>query len=254
MGALHEGHRSLIRAARADGCQVVVSIFVNPTQFGPNEDFERYPRPLQADLAICEDEGVDCVFCPSVAEMYPVEPSTAVIVPGVSEGLCGVGRPGHFQGVATVVAKLLNIVQSDRAYFGQKDYQQTVVLRRMVADLCWSIELVVCPTVREPDGLAMSSRNAYLSPEQRIQARCLYAALSQSRDQIAAGNSDVSQLVQNMRSHIESAGPCRIEYVEIVDAEDLSPKSKVEGPCVLALAVRIGPCRLIDNILLDVTS
>lgn len=252
MGALHEGHRSLMRAARAACGQVAVSIFVNPTQFGPNEDFERYPRPIEADLAVCEQEGVDAVFCPAVAEMYPSSSGTSVRVPAsLGEVLCGRHRPGHFEGVATVVTKLFNIVQPDVAYFGQKDFQQTVVLKHMVRDLCWSIELAVCPTVREPDGLAMSSRNAYLPPEQRTQARSLHSAMMEAQQRIASGERDVAQLVRLMREHIESAGPCRIDYVEMVDPDDLTPQAQVDGQCVIVMAVRIGECRLIDNLLVD---
>lgn len=251
MGALHEGHRSLMRAARGDCGVVVVSIFVNPTQFGRGEDYNRYPRPIEADLAACHAEGVDAVFCPTVQEMYPEGSVTAVTVARLTEGLCGAHRPGHFDGVTTVVAKLFNIVQPDRAYFGQKDAQQAVVIRRMVRDLCWPIEIIVCPTIREPDGLAMSSRNAYLSPAERIQARCLSAALGWARDQIAAGRRDVAELVSQIRQRIASAGPCSIDYIEIVDAEELTPKERVEGRCLIALAVRIGSARLIDNVVVD---
>ncbi len=251
MGALHEGHRSLMRTAR-EGCQiVVVSIFVNPTQFGPGEDFEKYPRPLARDLAVCQEEGVDAVFVPEVGEMYPADAVTTVSVARLTEGLCGRHRPGHFDGVTTVVAKLFNIVQPDRAYFGQKDAQQAAVIRQMVRDLNWPIEVVVCPTVREADGLAMSSRNAYLSPEQRRQALCLSQALNWAKGRIEAGQRDVSKLTAAMREQIEAAGPCEIDYIEVVDAETLEPKASVQGQCLVALAVRIGPARLIDNVLVD---
>jgi pantoate--beta-alanine ligase len=251
MGAIHDGHRSLMRAARQACDELVVSIFVNPAQFGPGEDFERYPRPLEADLAACEAEGVDLAFCPPVAEMYPDGSATTVSVARLTEGLCGPHRPSHFAGVTTVVAKLFNVVQPDAAYFGQKDAQQAAVIRRMVRDLLWPIEIVVCPTVREPDGLAMSSRNAYLSAEQRAQARCLYEALCWVRGQIEAGQREVQPLLQQMRRRIESAGPCSIEYVGLVDAEELTPRVTVRGRCLIALAVRIGPARLIDNVLVD---
>lgn len=249
MGALHEGHFSLIRTARSQSDTAVVSIFVNPTQFGPNEDYQRYPRPIDADLAGCEREGVGAVFCPSVQEMYPTRALTTVALPALTRTLCGPHRPGHFDGVATVVAKLFQIVQPDRAFFGQKDYQQSVIVRRMVADLNMPVEVVVCPTVREADGLAMSSRNAYLSAEDRRQALSLSQALFAARDQVAAGQRDALALVQQIRRHIQSAGPCRIDYAECVDAADLTPQSQITGPCAIAVAVRIGATRLIDNVL-----
>ncbi len=251
MGALHEGHLSLVRAARNDCDLVIVSIFVNPTQFGPGEDFDKYPRMLDADLVACRAAGVDAVFCPQVSEIYPAGSATMVTVKRLTEGLCGAYRPGHFDGVTTVVAKLFNIVQPDVAYFGQKDAQQAIVLRRMVKDLLWPIEMVVCPTVREPDGLAMSSRNAYLSPAERRQALSLSAALFRARQEILAGQKDVAALVAGMRQYIESAGPCSIDYIEIVDAEDLTPLTAARGRCLVALAVRIGGTRLIDNVVVD---
>jgi pantoate--beta-alanine ligase len=251
MGALHEGHCSLMRAARAACDEVVVSIFVNPTQFGPGEDFERYPRPLEADLTACWEEGVAAAFCPSVTEMYPPGSLTTVTVSRLTEGLCGAHRPGHFNGVTTVVTKLLNIVQPDAAFFGQKDAQQATVIRRMVRDLCMPVEIVVCPTVREPDGLAISSRNAYLSDGERQQALSLSTALRWVEAQVRAGQRDVETLVRGMRGQVEAAGPCTIDYVEIVDAEDLTPKTVVEGRCLVALAVRIGKTRLIDNVVVE---
>lgn len=251
MGALHEGHRSLMRAARAACDEVIVSIFVNPTQFGPGEDFERYPRPLEADLAACREEGVGAAFCPSVAEMYPPDSVTTVTVSRLTEGLCGAHRPGHFNGVTTVVTKLFNIVQPDVAFFGQKDAQQAAVIRRMVRDLCMPVEIVVCPTVREPDGLAISSRNSYLSAGERAQALSLSAALRWAEAQVRAGQRDVESLVREMRRQIDAAGPCGIDYVEIVDADDLRPKAVVEGRCLIALAVRIGNTRLIDNMVVE---
>lgn len=251
MGALHEGHRSLIRAARRGCDQVVVSIFVNPTQFGPGEDFDRYPRPVEADMAACNDEGVDALFHPPVSQIYPGGSATTVAVARLTHGLCGAHRPGHFDGVTTVVAKLFNIVQPDAAYFGQKDAQQAAVIRRMVKDLLWPIEIVVCPTVREADGLALSSRNVYLSKAQRQQAVSLSVALLRARDQILAGQCDVARLVARMREMIEAAGPCTIDYIEIVDAEDLTPLSTACGRCLVALAVRIGDTRLIDNVVVD---
>jgi pantoate--beta-alanine ligase len=254
MGAIHEGHRSLIRAARQECDHVVVSIFVNPTQFGPQEDFQSYPRPLADDLAACEQEGADAAFCPQVEEMYPPNAVTTVTVDKLTSGLCGQHRPGHFAGVTTIVAKLFNIIQPNRAYFGQKDAQQAAVIRQMTRDLDWPIEIVVCPTVRESDGLAMSSRNAYLSPAERKQATCLIEALRDARDQILAGSDDAPQLRQRMRKQIESAGPAEIDYIEIVDPVSLEPLQPVRRPCLLALAVHIGPARLIDNLLVDAHS
>jgi len=251
MGALHEGHRSLIRAARAACEDVIVSVFVNPTQFSPGEDFDRYPRPLEADLEACRQEGANAVFCPSVEEMYPAGAVTSVTVSRLMEGLCGAYRPGHFTGVTTVVAKLFNIVQPDIAFFGQKDAQQAVIIRRMVRDLCFPIEIVVCPTVREPDGLALSSRNVYLSPAERIQARSLSAALHWAQEQVRSGRREAVELIREMRRQIEASGPCSIDYIEFVDAEDLMPKAVVEGRCLAVLAVRIGKTRLIDNVVTE---
>ena len=252
MGALHEGHRSLMRAARAESGLVVVSVFVNPTQFGPNEDFAAYPRPLEADLAACRAERVDAVFLPEVAEMYPPNAATCVSVSRITEVLCGASRPGHFNGVTTVVNKLFNIVQPDLAYFGQKDAQQVVVIRTMVADLNMAVTVRTCPIVREPDGLAMSSRNAYLSPAERSQAVCLSAALAWARAEAAAGRTVSEHLVEGMRGIITAAGPCLIDYLACVDPETLSPLTSAAGPTLLAVAVRIGPARLIDNCLLNV--
>lgn len=252
MGALHEGHLSLIRRARAECGRVVVSIFVNPTQFGPGEDFDRYPRPIERDLELCEAQGTDLAFCPPVSEMYGEESLTTVSVRGLTDHLCGPHRPGHFDGVTTVVMKLFGIVQPDRAYFGQKDAQQAVVIRRMVQDLFLPLEIVVCPTVREADGLAKSSRNVYLSAGARRQAGSLYAALNWARQQIEAGQREAAVLLTGMRAQIEAAGPCRIDYIELVDAASLKPQARVTGSCLIALAVRIENTRLIDNLLVDV--
>ena len=231
--------------------EVVVSIFVNPTQFAPGEDYEQYPRPMDQDLAACRQERVDTVFVPSVSEVYPAGDATTVSVTRLTDVLCGPTRPGHFDGVTTVVARLFNIVAPDAAYFGQKDAQQAVVIRRMVRDLHWPIRIVVCPTVREPDGLAMSSRHAYLTVEQRQQARCLYAALSWAREQIQTSKCDVKVLLDTMRRRIEAAGPCSIDYIELVDADELAPKAEATGRCLIGLAVRIGSARLIDNVVVD---
>ena len=250
MGYLHEGHLSLVRRARAENDRVAVSIFVNPTQFGPHEDYARYPRDLERDLRLLEPLGVDLVFVPSVEEMYPSGFQTWVIVEEVSRPLEGASRPGHFRGVATVVAKLFNILQTDRAYFGQKDAQQTVVIRRMVQDLNIPVEIVICPTVREPDGLAMSSRNTYLNPEERRAATVLFRALQAAKARYEAGERDAEGLREAMREVIRAEPLARIDYVSVADPETLQELERVEGPALLSLAVYIGTTRLIDNIML----
>ena len=251
MGALHAGHVSLIEAAAARCDYVVVSLFVNPTQFGPGEDFEKYPRPFDKDLAICERHGVDAVFAPSRAEMYPRDNLTWVTVERVSEPLCGRFRPGHFRGVATVCAKLFNIVGADLAFFGQKDAQQVAVIRRMVADLNLPLEIVVCPTVREPDGLAMSSRNQYLSPQERKEATVIYRSLQKSAELIRAGETDVARITGQMCEVLRQVPALRLEYVSIVDAEGLEDLKQVQGKVLVAIAARLGATRLIDNIVVD---
>ncbi len=251
MGALHTAHVSLMEAAQRDGGYLVVSIFVNPTQFAPGEDFERYPRDEASDLATCEEVGVDLVFMPAAEELYPPGSETTVHVAGLTETLCGPQRPGHFDGVTTVVAKLFNIVQPDAAYFGQKDAQQLAVIRRMVRDLNMPIEIVGCPTVREADGLAVSSRNAYLSEAQRVQARCLYQALCEVGSRIEGGETDAAAIVRAMRQIIADAGPVQIEYISVVDPEAMQPVERIERPVLIALAVRIGSTRLIDNVQVD---
>lgn len=248
MGALHEGHVSLIEAARRRSDSVAVTIFVNPTQFGPNEDFEKYPSDTEADLAACEASGADIVFTPSVETLYPRGFETTIHVSGLTEGLCGAHRPGHFDGVTTIVAKLLNILPADAAFFGEKDYQQLLVIRRMVRDLNLPVEIAACPIVREKDGLACSSRNRYLSPSERSQAAVLSRALFSARDRIAAGHKRVKELVTRIRAEILTAGPAKIDYVEIVDAETLDSLTEVDRPARIVLAARIGPCRLIDNV------
>jgi pantothenate synthetase (EC 6.3.2.1) len=250
MGYLHEGHLSLVRRARAENDRVAVSIFVNPTQFGPHEDYARYPRDLERDLRLLEPLGVDLVFVPSVEEMYPPGFQTWVIVEEVSRPLEGASRPGHFRGVTTVVAKLFNILQPDRAYFGQKDAQQTVVIRRMVQDLNIPVEIVICPTVREPDGLAMSSRNTYLNPEERRAATVLFRALQAAKARYEAGERDAEGLREAMREVIRAEPLARIDYVSVADPETLQELERVEGPALLSLAVYIGTTRLIDNIML----
>jgi pantoate--beta-alanine ligase len=249
MGALHDGHLSLIRRARAENGAVVVSIFVNPTQFGPNEDLERYPRDFQRDRQLCEETGVDIIFNPTEGEMYPEGFSTWVEVEGLTAGLCGRSRPGHFRGVCTVVAKLCSICGPDRAYFGEKDAQQLAVIQRMVRDLNLRTRVVPCPTVREVDGLAMSSRNVRLSPEERAQAPALFRTLSAARDLVAQGEHDAARLEETMRAMLAAEAPLgRVDYVEIVRAGDLAPLITIAGDCVIAVAVRFEGARLIDNI------
>ena len=248
MGYLHEGHLSLVRKAKEENDVVVVSIFVNPTQFAPGEDFERYPRDVERDRALLEKEGVDVLFIPSVEEMYPGGFSTYVEVLNLTEGLCGAKRPGHFRGVTTVVAKLLNIVMPDKAYFGKKDYQQLKVIERMVKDLNFPVKIVGCPIVREPDGLAMSSRNVYLSLEERKAATILYRSLLLAKEYYEKGGRDAEELKEKIVSFI-SAEPLvkKIDYVEIVDGETLNPVEKLYPGVLVALAVFVGNARLIDN-------
>jgi pantoate--beta-alanine ligase len=251
MGALHDGHIRLIERCRAEAGWVVVSIFVNPTQFGPNEDFTRYPRTIEDDLARCQAAGVDLVFAPTPSEIYPNgAQSTWVEVPGVSDILEGASRPGHFRGVATVVLKLFEIVRPDVTVFGQKDYQQQVVIRRMVDDLHVPVRVVTEPTVREPDGLAMSSRNRFLAPPDRQVATVLYEALTRARQKILAGEVSANRVRQTMRETIESREGVRLDYAEIVDADTLGPLDQL-GPgarAVALVAARVGSTRLIDNL------
>ncbi|MFO8014076.1 MAG: pantoate--beta-alanine ligase [Phycisphaerae bacterium] len=250
MGALHEGHRSLIRAARADGGFVVVSIFVNPTQFGPNEDLTRYPRPIEADLAACEEEGVDLVFHPPTGEMYPEEPKTTVHVADLTEGLCGAYRPGHFDGVCTVATKLLGIVRPDAAYFGEKDAQQLAVLRRMVADLNLPVRIRACPLVRDADTLATSSRNAYLSDEQRARALALPQAVLEAGGRIRAGERDAAAVERRVQEALEAAEGVEPQYVAVVDPDTMEPLETIGEQVLVAAAVQVGRTRLIDNVLL----
>mgnify|MGYP001336584999 CR=1 FL=1 len=250
MGYLHAGHLSLVEAARRDGTFVVVSIFVNPTQFGPHEDFERYPRDTAGDLRKCQEAGVELVFTPAVTEMYPPDAVTTLHVARLTDTLCGPCRPGHFDGVATIVAKLFNIVQPDVAYFGQKDAQQLAVIRRMVRDLDFPIEIVGCPIVREPDGLAMSSRNALLAPDERQRALGLYRALRAAQAAIVGGERAAAVIVSDIRRIVDEGRPTKIDYISVVDPETLQPVSCIEKPVLVALAVRIGSTRLIDNLVL----
>jgi pantoate--beta-alanine ligase len=247
MGFLHEGHLSLMREARKENDAVVVSIFVNPTQFGPHEDLDRYPRDAEGDRAKCGSVGVDILFLPSTPEMYPEQPSVFVTVEGVSDILEGAIRPGHFRGVATVVAKLFHIVKPHSAYFGQKDFQQCSVIRRMVRGLNLNVDVKVLPTVREPDGLAMSSRNSYLTTEERRAAAVLFKALAAGRDLFSAGAKDPDKLKNKMLAVIAVEPAIKAEYVEIVDPDTLRPLSGKEDRMVALIAVRLGRTRLIDN-------
>jgi pantoate--beta-alanine ligase len=250
MGALHEGHMSLVRAARQQCPYVVVSIFVNPTQFGPNEDFEKYPRNLERDRQMLEAEGVSLLFAPSVEEMYPAGATTFVTVENLSDKLCGRSRPEHFRGVATVVSTLFHIIEPELAFFGQKDAAQAAIIRRMARDLKFDVRIVVCPTVRESDGLAMSSRNAYLSPSERKQALVLFRALSRVQTLADQGQADSSNLMVAAKSVLAEEPGVRLDYVEIVDPESLEPVSDVSKGALVAVAAFVGKTRLIDNVLL----
>lgn len=248
MGYLHAGHASLVDRARAECQRVVVSDFVNPTQFGPKEDLASYPRDLEGDCALLDRHGCDVVFCPSVEEMYPEGAATYVNIQSeLPRQLCGRTRPNHFQGVCTVVSKLFHIVEPDRAYFGQKDAQQLAVIRQMVRDLRFRVEIVACPTVREPDGLARSSRNAYLSPEERQAAGILWQAILAGKDRIRQGQLDAAELAAAMTAVLEKEPLARIEYVSAVDGLTLLPVETVKPGDLVALAVHIGKTRLIDN-------
>ena len=252
MGYLHDGHLELVRHARAENITVIASIFVNPSQFGPQEDFSSYPRDTERDLAMLEEENVRLVFMPTVEEIYPQGFSTWVEVEKVTERLEGESRPGHFRGVATVVAKLFNIVQPDRAYFGQKDAQQLAVICRMVSDLGLNLDIVPVPTVREPDGLAMSSRNIFLTAEERKAALVLWKALCVARGHWEKGQRDVASLRKEMASLIEHEPFATIDYISIADPETLEEIDVIDRPALVSLAVRIGGTRLIDNTMLGV--
>jgi pantoate--beta-alanine ligase len=248
MGALHIGHISLIEAAVKKCEFIVVSIFVNPAQFGPGEDFEKYPRPLDADIEICRKAGVDVVFAPEQKQMYGSENLTWVNVEKLTEPLCGRFRPEHFRGVTTVCAKLFNIVEPDIAFFGQKDAQQAIVVKRMVADLNMPLEIVVCPTVREPDGLAVSSRNKYLTDREKNDATYVYKSLQKCREMIEAGVSESEPVIAQMHRVLSQASSIKIEYISIVDAETLQTIEQIDRQVLAAVAVGIGSARLIDNI------
>ena len=250
MGYLHEGHLSLVRKAKDLCDSVVVSIFVNPTQFGPGEDFERYPRDEEGDKSKLEQEGVDFLFIPEIRDMYLLGYQTYVDVTEVSKGLCGDFRPGHFRGVATVVAKLFDLVKPHVAIFGEKDYQQLLVIKRMAKDLNFDIKIIPGRTVREEDGIAMSSRNTYLSPEARKKATVLYRSLRKGKELFDSGERDVSTLSQTIRKEIESEEDVTLQYVEIRDAETLERIERVNRPAAIAVAAIIGSVRLIDNIII----
>lgn len=252
LGYMHEGHLSLIRRARRECDIVVVSIFVNPLQFGQNEDFDKYPRDAERDLALAAEAGADFVFAPSVMEMYPTPTKTTVVVRHITDVLCGASRPGHFDGVATVVTKLFQIVQPDRAYFGMKDAQQVAVIEQMTRDLNMPVSIVRCETLREPDGLAMSSRNVYLNPEERKQALVLSRALGSVEDWVGQPDMSIDRLERNIRETIETAPLARIDYAEIRTYPGLEPvasMAELDGsqPILIALAVKFGATRLIDN-------
>lgn len=247
MGALHAGHLSLVEAARKRSDRVVVSIFVNPTQFAPGEDFERYPRPLDRDLKELERLGVGTVLVPEAGDMYPAGHRTRVLVEGLGRKLCGFSRPTHFQGVATVVLKLFNLVRPRAAFFGQKDAQQSILIRRLVRDLDLEVEVVVCPTVREQDGLAVSSRNRYLSPEERQAAPVLFRSLQWAGREVAAGERRAPVLLAGVHRCLAAEARVRVDYAAIVDPIDLDPLDRLEGKSLLALAAFIGTTRLIDN-------
>jgi len=252
MGAFHEGHLSLMRAARQACSQVAASLFVNPTQFGRGEDLTNYPRTFEQDAALAEQVGVDYLFAPTEGAMYPNGYETYVEVERLTKVLCGVARPIHFRGVTTIVTKLFNIVRPHKAFFGQKDAQQTVVIRKMVDDLNMDVEIVELPIVREPDGLAMSSRNQYLSPEEREEAVVLYRSLEEARRLIDGGERDAKRIISTIERVIRTASHAEVDYIEVVDSSTLQPLDALNGETLIALAVRIGSARLIDNIKIKV--
>lgn len=253
MGYLHKGHLKLIRIARKRSDILVVSVFVNPTQFGPEEDFDKYPRDLRKDRFLLKQEGCDFIFAPRIKDMYPDGYMTYVNVEKITDKLEGAIRPGHFQGVTTVVAKLFNIVQPDVAVFGQKDAQQAVVLKKMVDDLNYGIKMIIAPTVREKDGLASSSRNAYLSKEERKQAKVLYQALLAAKEMIKKGERKASRIVSKMKTLINKQPLAELDYIAITDAHSLELLSKLKGEVLISLAVRFGKTRLIDNIKMKIS-
>jgi pantoate--beta-alanine ligase len=251
MGALHEGHLSLVRTAKAQCDVVAVSIFVNPTQFGPSEDLSKYPRQFERDCRLLEKEGVEILFAPQVEEMYPQGQVTWVVVEGLSEKLDGRSRPGHFRGVTTVVGKLVHILTPDAAYFGQKDAAQLAVIRRMVRDLNFGVEIVACPIVREADGLAMSSRNAYLRQEERNRALVLHSSLRRIEQEFSAGQRDAKTLISSAKEILAREPQVRLDYYEIVDPDTLDPVERISQRALVAVAAYVGTTRLIDNLLLN---
>jgi pantoate--beta-alanine ligase len=251
MGALHEGHMSLMEAARKECDRVVTSVFVNPLQFGPDEDYDNYPRDLERDAGIAESKGVDVVFHPNVEEMYPENYNTYVVMETLTDTLCGASRPGHFRGVCTVVNKLFNIVQPDKAFFGQKDAQQLAIIMRMVSDLNMNLEVVGCPIVREDDGLAKSSRNTYLSTEERTAALCLSRAIFKAKKMIEDGERNSATIAKAVTDTIEEEPLARIDYVEVVNLGNMQPVETLPESGLVAIAVYIGSTRLIDNYLYD---
>ncbi len=253
MGYLHEGHLSLIGIAKKYSDYIVVSIFVNPTQFGPHEDFSTYPRDFERDSKLCESRGTDLIFAPSVEEMYPQASAIRLEIAELADHLCGARRPGHFNGVMLVVAKLFNIIQPDVAVFGQKDAQQLFIIRRLVEDLNFPVKIITAPTVREKDGLAMSSRNMYLSPKEREQSTVLYRALQQAKKLVQTGERKAQKIRTEIEKLICSVSEAKIDYIEIVDTQHLQPLESLEGQVLIALAVYFGKARLIDNIILELT-
>lgn len=251
MGFLHEGHMSLIRRARKDTDCVIVSIFVNPAQFGPKEDFKKYPRDFKRDFSLCEKENADIVFTPKAEEIYPENYVTYVNVEKITDTLCGASRPGHFRGVATVVAKLFNITMPDIAYFGQKDAQQAIVIKRMAEDLNMSVRIKVMPIVREKDGLAMSSRNVYLNLKERMQAQSISKSLKLAKELFDSGEKDSGKIINEMKKVIDKQSEAKIDYIKIVDLKDLRSIKKISGNVLIAIAVWFGKTRLIDNVILN---
>jgi len=250
MGYLHEGHLSLIRLVREKSDRVVVSIFVNPSQFAPGEDFEKYPRDFERDQSLCRQEGVDCIFHPAAAEMYPSAHRTSVITDQLADKLCGLSRPTHFQGVTTIVAKLFNIIRPDIAVFGQKDAQQSLIIRRMVSDLNFPVQILVAPIVRETDGLALSSRNKYLSPAQRAAAPVLFQALQEAEHLLQSGETDSNKIRAAMMAKIQAVPEAGLDYLAIVDFQQLEPVQQIASGTLIAVAAYFGATRLIDNIII----
>ena len=252
MGYLHRGHLSLVDYAKEEGVFIVMTLFVNPLQFGPNEDFSKYPRDFERDAAMAEEAGVNLLFHPEVTEMYPQPALSYIDIEEMADVLCGASRPGHFRGVCTVVGKLFNIVQADKAYFGQKDYQQYMIIRRMVQDLNFALEVIAVPIVREEDGLAMSSRNIYLTAEQRSEALVLYRSLQQAAQEIRKGQRDPRLIEKMIREQIARESSGQTDYIEVRSAADLTEIQEIRGKVVIALAVRFGTTRLIDNEVVEV--